>query len=188
MSIEVGFFILAVTILFGTAITILISTLRTGSPPTPSGPALRQEIIKVTANAGAGEGVIYELGSGWGGLARALARAQPDRSGVGLESSPVPWAVSAVANRFFGPPNLQTRLADIGRVDLADAAVVVCYLSGETLTRLARRLETRLPPGCAVVSAMFAWPGLEAIASTHAGDLYRSPVYLYRTGGGPAGQ
>lgn len=182
MSFEVVFFILCVAVLFATSISILITTLTTGSPPTPSSPSLRREIIAMTAAADAGDGVFYELGSGWGGLARAVARANPDRTVIGLERSFIPWAVAAGSNRLFGPGNLQFRHTDFSRMDLADAALAVCYLSGDTLRHAAPVLEQRLPTGCAVISATFAWPGRKPVAVRTAGDLFNSPVYLYRVG------
>ncbi len=186
MSVEVVLFILAVAVLFGTAISILVSTLRTGSPPTPSGPALRREILAMIASSDAGHGAIYELGSGWGGLAHAVARANPERAVVGVERSVVPWCVSRIGAALLGPPNLRFKRTDISKTDLSDAAVAVCYLSGDTLRRVAPDLERRLPPDCAVISAMFAWPGREPVATGRAGDLFRSPVYRYRIEQWPA--
>lgn len=186
MPVEVALFILAVAVLFGTAISILVSTLRTGSPPMPSGPALRRKVVAMIAAADIPDGVIYDLGSGWGGLARAVARAHPGRDVVGLEGSFVPCCVSRIGRAIFGPSTLRFRRADFTRADLSDAAVAVCYLSGDTLRRVAPDLERRLPPGCVIVSAMFAWPGRDPAAVERAGDLFRSPVYLYRLGQGPA--
>jgi len=182
MSIEVVFFILCVAVLFATSISILVTTLTTGSPPTPSSPSLRRKIVAMIAGADAGDGVFYELGSGWGGLAKAVARANPDRTVIGLERSFIPWAVAAGGNRLFGPGNLHFRRADISRTDLADAALAVCYLSGDTLRHAAPALEQHLPSGCAVISATFAWPGRKPAVTARAGDLFNSPVYLYRMG------
>lgn len=182
MTVEIGFFIAALAVLFGTAISILFSTLRTGSPPTPSGPALRRAVLNVIAASGPVDGVFYELGSGWGGLARRIAKAHPDSRIVGIEDSMVPWAVSALVNRMVGPKNLTFRKADISNTDISDAALLVCYLSGDTLGRLADGVQDRLSPGCGVVSATFAWPGLNPITVTHATDIFRSPVYFYRIG------
>jgi hypothetical protein len=187
MSIEVVFFILCVAVLFATSISILVTTLTTGSPPTPSSPSLRREIIAMIAAADAGDGVFYELGSGWGGLARAMARANPDRTVIGLERGFIPWAVAAGGNRLYGPGNLRFRRADFCRraledAALEDAALAVCYLSGDTLRRAAPILEQCLPTGCAVISATFAWPGRKPVVARTAGDLYNSPVYLYRIG------
>lgn len=179
MSVEVVVFIFSIAVLFATVISILVSTLRTGSPPTPSGPALRREVVAMAAADRLGPGVIYDLGSGWGGLARSLARAHPDRPVVGLERSFVPWCASALCRHLFGPPNLRFALADFVFADLSDAALAVCYLSGETLHRVAPQLERRLPKGCAVVSATFAWPGRKPVSVARAGDLFHSPVYLY---------
>ncbi|RVU39158.1 class I SAM-dependent methyltransferase [Hwanghaeella grinnelliae] len=180
MSTEVVFFILSVAILFVTSISILVTTLATGSPPTPSGPSLRREIVAMIAFADPSEGVIYDLGSGWGGLAKAVARANPERSVIGIERSFIPWALAAVSNRLFGPGNLLFRRADFSQQDLTDAAVAICYLSGDTLRDLAPGLEQRLPPGCALISATFAWPGRKPVAKATAKDLFNSPVYLYR--------
>lgn len=180
MSIEVVIFILSIAVLFGTAISILVSTLRNGSPPMPSAPSLRRTMIAMTVDADPGEGVIYELGSGWGGLARALARNHAGHVVIGVEGSFIPWCFAAAVCRFFGPPNLRFVLKDLQEMDLSDASLAVCYLSGETLRRIAPRLENSLPTGCPVVSATFAWPGRVALDVQRAEDIYRSPIYLYR--------
>ncbi|WP_425404664.1 hypothetical protein [Hwanghaeella sp.] len=180
MSVEIVIFLISVAVLFVTSISILITTLRTGSPPTPSGPALRRTIVEMLASADIGEGAIYELGSGWGGLAQALARANPDRVVIALERSFVPWLAAETARRLLGPANLQFRRQDLSQAELSDAAAAVCYLSGETLARIAPVLQERLPAGCRVVSATFAWPGLKPEAKVTARDVFRSPVYLYR--------
>lgn len=180
MSVELVIFVIAVCVLAGTAISILFSTWLTGSPPMPSGPALRREVLAMVAKTDPREGATYELGSGWGGLARALALANPGREVIGLERSFAPWCAAVCFRAVFGPRNLRFRLADFTRADLSDADVAVCYLSGETLSRAVSLLERALPKGCHVVSATFAWPGRVALDTARAGDLYRSPVYLYR--------
>ena len=180
MSVEVTLFIVSVAVLFATAISILVTTLVTGSPPMPSGPALRRAILAAVVSEQPGAGMFYELGSGWGGLAIALAKAHPDRSVIGLERSFIPWAFSVLRVRLGGPGNVTIRRADIAAADLSDAAVAVCYLTGETLRAVAPKLEQRLPADCCVVSAGFAWPGGKPAVTAKASDAFKSLVYVYR--------
>ncbi len=51
---------------------IFFQAFLTGAPPVSTSPQARSVLLDVIA-PGPG-GVIYELGSGWGGLARSLAR------------------------------------------------------------------------------------------------------------------
>ena len=86
---------LAVLALTATAaVLIVVYSLRVGITPMPSSGAARRRIVElVPADL---EGTILELGSGWGGLAVALARRFPAAQVVAYELSPVPWIVARI--------------------------------------------------------------------------------------------
>ena len=159
---------------------IVVPTLWTGAPPTPSGRAVRACVADALRDLDLPEGGIVDLGSGWGGMARKLARTFPDRKVTGIEASFLPWLVSAAVQRLVGPGNLRFRYGDFRKGTLDDAAVTVCYLgpslSGDVVTML-RKAGT---PGCLAVSCFFALPGLVQADQRTARDLYRTPVYIYR--------
>ena len=51
---------------------VFASTLRTATPPLPTSPSVRKTLLAMLPSQV--DGPVYELGSGWGGLARTLAR------------------------------------------------------------------------------------------------------------------
>ena len=183
MPIETWFFLIVVAVSFVLSLTILVSTLRTGSPPMPSGSGVRKEALRILSGETVPDGVIYELGSGWGGLARALAVQYPERKVVGVESSLLPYLFSRLARTAAGPANLSFVHKDAQRVVLADAGLVLCYLSGDTLSRIAPALEGELPSQASIMSITFAWPGRNPTVTSRVRDLFRSPIYLYRGAG-----
>lgn len=157
---------------------ILIYTLRTGAPPTPTSPRVKAAMLALVP--GDLTGTIYELGSGWGTLALALARRYPGCRVVAYELSPLPWLVSRLRATAAGLANLTLRRADFHGASLADAGLVVCYLHPAAMERLRPKLEGELGPGAWVLSNTFAVRGWRPEAERTAGDLYNSTVYLYR--------
>ncbi len=176
----IGFFT-ALALFAAVAGSILWFTVRTGSPPTPSGPGLRRGILAAVAEAEADAppGPIIEIGGGWGGLARALHHRFPHRVVVVFEPSWAPYWVSRLLSprAAANPPRFFNRA--LRADDLADGAVAVAYLAPETMRRLGPIFQA-LPPGAAIVSAMFAIPDRTPAMTLTADDLYKSPVYLYR--------
>ncbi len=180
MTTELVIFFCVLVLFVGTGLSILYATIKTGSSPMPSTPAIRRAILEAILAEKASTGRCLELGSGWGGLARTIAETFPQRTVTGVELSPLPWFVSKIFQVVFGPTNLAFLNTDITAVDCRDVDLVVCYLSGETLKRIAPVLEQVLPPDCVIVSAMFSWPGRVPVQTVVAQDMHHSPVYVYR--------
>jgi len=163
---------------------LLAYTIRTGISPVPTTPRVAAEIFEscppeslIPAESG---GAVYELGSGWGHLALALAQRFPERAVVGYELSPLPWLVSRLLLRLRPRPNLVLRRADFWAAELGDAALIVCYLYPGAMRRLREKFERELPKGALVVSNAFLVPGWRPLETRHAADQYGTPVYLYR--------
>src|ERR1700734_1065408 len=69
----------------------------TGVPPLASNSVEAADVVALLKRAGLSEqAIIYELGSGWGSLVIALARAFPKAHIRGIEISPVPYWVSRI--------------------------------------------------------------------------------------------
>lgn len=184
MSIEIT----AIIVGFAAIALVFGYTLATGSPPTPTSPRVRRALLAVLprrlpavgGEGGAGGGgKIYELGSGWGGNALALAAAYPDHTVIGLERSPLPWLVSCLRRSWARRRNLQLKLANFMGRDLGDGVLVVCYLAGGQMPAVEAKLQAELPPGALVASHTFAMPGWRPVDTVQADDIYASPVYLY---------
>ena len=71
---------------------LLATTIRTGISPVPTTPRVAAAMLDLVPALPPGR--IYELGAGWGNLARALARRFPERQVVGYELSPLPLLVA----------------------------------------------------------------------------------------------
>ncbi len=155
-------------------------TVITGNPPTPTSPRVKARLISSLPDIP--PGVVYELGSGWGTLAFALARALPGHAVIGIERSPVPWLV-AVCRQLIRPAgNLTLVQGDFLTRPLDDAALVVCYLQPGAMERLRPKLEAELTAGSLVLTHTFrlaGWPDAEV---HEASDIYRTPIYIYRFG------
>ncbi len=145
-------------------------TLLTGAPPMPTAPRVRRRMLEsIPVDL---TGTVMDLGSGWGGLARGLARRCPRAQVVGYERSPVPWLVSRLWQAFRPLHNLCLRWSDFRQVPLHEAALIVCYLTPPVMAELAPHLAQRLAPGAQVLSNTFALPGWRAVATYHADDIY----------------
>ena len=156
--------------------SVLWAAVRLGIGPVPTSRAVRTVMLElVPADT---TGTVYELGSGWGGLARALAKRCPRATVIGVEASWVPWAVSRLVQRLSPLPNLRLERGDFFVEPLHEADVLVCYLFRGGMQALSERVK--LKPGAVLVSSTFALPGREAADTVRAKDLYASPVYRYR--------
>ena len=176
------YFVLAAALLL--IALIFVPTLTTGASPVPTSASVRRALLALLPERlpGAPSGVIYELGSGWGGMAFALARKYPDTAVIGYEISPIPWLVSRVRLIFSSHQNLQLKFANFHKRDLSDASLVLCYLLPEPMEKLREKLESELPPGALVVSNTFAFRGWSALDDKMSDDIYNSHVFLYEAG------
>jgi len=165
--------------------SIFASTMFTGASPLPTSKSVRGTMLAALDEAaketnGTINGPIYELGSGWGGLARVLAGRYPASPVRAFEVSLLPWAVAAARQAYDGPGNLSFQLKNFHAIDLSDAALVVCYLPGPAMEKLKPKLQAELPKGALVLSNTFALSGWDPIDVRTAPDIHASRVYLYR--------
>jgi hypothetical protein len=137
------------------------------------------DVVKLLKAAGLPEGaVIYDLGSGWGALAAALARAFPEAQVRGIEISPLPYLVSRLRTRHL--PNAVLRRGNFYAEDLSDAQAVTCYLMIKAMPKLASFLDRTLAPGTPVVSLSFWFRDRDmAASSTSAGLLGATALYYW---------
>jgi lambda repressor-like predicted transcriptional regulator len=150
-----------------------------GVPPQSSNSAEAADVVALLKQAGLAErAVVYELGSGWGSLAIALARAFPQAQIRGIEMSPVPYWVSRIRTRRL--PNVLLRRGNFYDCDLTDAQAVTCYLMIKPMPKLAAFLDRTLIPGTPVVSVSF-WFRDRAVASFResAGPLGATALYYW---------
>lgn len=189
------YFLLALTLL--AAVSVIYQGWRNGITPMPS--SRRAAVLMVRcaaeeaarldseprpgqADAAAGKPIyIIEAGSGWGGVAIALARRIPTARIVGFENSPLPFLFSALRARISGCSRIRFRFGDYRKADFSYADIIVAYLFPKGMCDLAQHIESestkRKPP--TIISNTFALPGLQPDRKLQSGDAALSPVYVY---------
>ncbi len=147
----------------------------------PTMPRVAREMVALAA--GAPEGRIVELGSGWGGLARRAAKAFPGRAVVGIEYSLFPYLGSRLRG-LLPPrlPNLRFDRRDFFAVPLDGAGAVLCYLSHPLMARLQPKFAAELPPGACVVSSTFPVPGWTPDVVRDVKGAWKTQIFVYKKG------
>jgi hypothetical protein len=170
----------AAALLFACAFCLSILAFHgfTGVPPLSSSAAEAADVVALLQQAGLAEkAVVYELGSGWGSLVIALARAFPEADIRGIEISPFPYWVSRIRTRNM--PNVLLRRANFYDCDLRDAQAVTSYLMISPMPKLAGFLDHMLAPGTPVVSLSFWFRGREVAASLESSGLLGAAALYY---------
>ena len=157
------------------AASILWSATKLGIGPVPTSRPVRRAMLELVPQTAS---TIYELGCGWGGLARALAKRFPSARVIAVEASLVPWAMTWAMQRIQKLPNLEVVRGSFWQHPLGEADALVCFLYTGGMRELAERV--RMKPGAVLISATFALPGHTPEETVRAKDLYGSPVYRYR--------
>lgn len=168
---------------------LIITTLSLGIPPMPSSRKLRRAVLEAIADLPPGSRVV-DIGSGWGGLVRRIARERPDLIVEGYERSPIPYLFSRLVSALClrapggGRRGNRPRLhgADAREQNLADGVCYITYLSPDGMKWVRALFEKHLPRNARLVSAVFAVPGWTPARILRPGDIHGSRVYVYELG------
>lgn len=160
-------------------LSLLVVQGLTGVPPLSSSALEAADVVALLKQAGLADGaVVYDLGSGWGSLVIALARAFPTAQIRGIEISPLPYWTARLRVRHM--PNIQLRRGSFYDCDLSDAQAVTCYLMIKPMPMVARLLDRCLKPGTPVVSLAFWFRDRKIAASLkNAGVLGAVALYYW---------
>ena len=161
--------------------SIIFHTIKNGISPMPSS----WKAGKAVAQLLAGEmetGSIAELGSGWGTMLPAVTSRLPLCTITGYENSPVPYLFSRLLLFFMGRKGTRIIFSSFYDTNLSSHSAVICYLYPGAMEKLKSKFEKELMEGSIVISNTFAVPGWVPEKTIIINDLYRTPVYLYRTG------
>lgn len=153
---------------------VVLTTLRLGVPPMPSSRKLRDAVISSLSDLPAGSRVV-DVGAGWGGLLRRIARERPDLTVEGYEHSPVPFVVA----RLSLGRRARIHFRDFRDCVPEDDTCYVAYLSPGGMRGLRTLFERRLPRRVRLVSAVFAVRGWTPQRSIRVGDMHRNRVFVY---------
>ncbi|WP_225032610.1 methyltransferase [Paraburkholderia sp. XV] len=151
----------ALTVLAG--LSLVIFTALTGVPTRSSRRVEASDVIALLKHANlARSAVIIDLGSGWGALVVAVARAFPEATIEGIEISLFPYLISRL--RVSGLPNVTLRWGNFHRSNRRSAHAIVGYLMPSVMPGLSNLLDRKLKPGTVVVSNTFLFRGRMAAA------------------------
>ncbi len=163
---------------------LVVDTARMGAPPMPSNTQERAAVVALVERRAielARPIRVLEAGAGWGGLALAIARAQPDFQLLAVEGSVLPAGICrlrALVHHLLGGAMIDVRWGDFLRADYVDVDVVVAFLGPEPTTRLAEHLA-QLPDPPQLVSVGFAVRSWRQRARIRLTDGWRSEVGLW---------
>jgi SAM-dependent methyltransferase len=102
---------------------------------------------------------VLDLGSGAGSFVTALARLRPDARVTGIESAPLPYALSRL--RLCRQPLTRIRREDFFAAPWTDYDLVYAFLSPAPMAQVWDKARREMKPGALLVSNSFAIPGRE---------------------------
>jgi hypothetical protein len=103
---------LLVAAIFAVGLDAFIAAVRKDAPEVPSSAKLRAAIIKEILEYYPNAKTVLDIGACYGGMARAIAKAFPNKKISGIEIMPIPFAISGIMKFFRGPKNMDFHLGD----------------------------------------------------------------------------
>lgn len=158
--------------------SIVIDSFHLGISPMPSSRKAKNAMIQLLPK-NIGNNVIYELGSGWGGLALLLAKTHPNAKIIAIEASLIPYLVSRVRQYLSKRSNLTIIRKNFYDHPLTDAKAVVCYLFPAGMTKLSSKLEKELPDKSTIISNTFSLTGWNNGSLFFVDDWCAARIYKY---------
>ena len=151
----------------------------------PSAPEVVEAMLQLAAVRA--DDVVYDLGCGDGRI--VIAAAKRGVRGVCVDIDPQRIAESRENARKAGvAERIEFVEEDLMKVPLANATVVMLFLSPHLNRTLRPRLQRELPPGARVVShwhSMGDWPPQRTLHVKPKNDWRGRPVYLWVIPSGP---
>jgi hypothetical protein len=122
------------------------------------------------------EGKVLDVGSGWGGMARLLARHYPHLPVLGYERSLLPWLWSRVHQKIFPLPNLKYQRKNFFHMEEKGCTLIYTYLAPALMQKLdEKEIETTY-----WISYEFQRAERKADFEVEVGNLFHSKIYLYK--------
>ncbi len=99
------------------------------------------------------EFTFLDLGSGFGGVLKFLAKQRPSGRFVGVEISPLAFIISKI--RFLFSKNIEIRFVDFWKLDLAQFDIVYAFLAPGPMEKVWKKVNTELKPGALFLNNSF---------------------------------
>jgi hypothetical protein len=123
---------------------------------------------------------VLDLGHGLGGTVLALARARPDVTVEGIESAPLPYAVSWLRGLARAPANARLLYGNFWRRSLRPYDVVYAFLSPVPMQALYAKAKVEMAPGSMLISNSFPVPAHAADEVKILADRRGTRLFVYR--------
>ncbi len=124
-------------------------------------------------------GRFIDLGSGLGGTLLYLAKARPDMRFEGIESAPLPYAISRLRMAISGRTNIVFRFGSLWKADLNTYDIVYCFLSPAPMAALYDKVRKEMRTGTLFVSNSFEVPGRPADETLEVDDSRRTRLLIW---------
>lgn len=141
---------------------------KAGIMPVPTLPSMRRAMLDLMPPSAKH---VAELGSGWGGLAKALQH--QGKQVTAFEISPLPRFVSRLRGVYAINSDFMTQ--DLSRFD-----AIVCYLSPKHMDALASKFAKELKTGTAVISNAFPITNWTPMRVVRLGAHPERVIYFYK--------
>ena len=103
-------------------------------------------------------GPFLDIGCGLGGTLFYLARSQPDRLHVGIESAPLPFLFARLKQILGRYENVKILFGDMWKLDFGDYQTIYAFLSPEPMPKLYAKVEAEIGYGGLLISNSFVVP------------------------------
>lgn len=125
-------------------------------------PTRKKDFERINTFIGLKEGErLYELGCGDGRVSHYLAKRNPQAKIVGIEISPLLFALAKIRLLLSPLPNLRFIRANLFAIDLSDGDVFYTFGMHGALTKLHERLAHQAGKPARLISYAFHLPGHE---------------------------
>jgi hypothetical protein len=125
---------------------------------------------------------IVDLGAGFGGMVRGLARNHPETNVIGIENAPLTWLIGFIANRTTSRRRsgaIDWRFGSLWQADLGKFDLVYAFLSPEPMPALWEKAKNEMPPGSLLVSNSFPVPDVTPSEIVELTDQRATVLYCY---------
>ena len=168
-------------IVFVLLVLVYWNSARTRVPLYLTNPITWRALAGLTATES--KDAFLDIGSGIGGAALFVARQRPDMKVSGIESAPIPFAISWVRWKLSGLENLKLIYGDMWTHDLGAYDMVYAFLSPAPMPDLYRKASQEMKPGSRLVSNSFVVPEHPAGDILEVDDRRRTKLHIWRMNG-----
>ena len=180
----IGYIVVAFAFLFAgiVSVLVLIGLLRTAFGESPFVPSAHMVCRRLVQEMPLPRGSVwYDLGAGDGRVARAMAKAYPESTCIGVELRLLPYLLGLLWLWLRPLPNAQLQHGDIYRASVSDATHIYLYLFPHVIAKLFPLIAAQVRPGTIIASVDFPYLGKEperVVIITE--SFHKHTLYLYK--------